>query len=549
MKRRFRLFTCLGVLCMLLTGCNNGGGSTEPPVHEHTWGDPTYTWSSDYSSCTAERVCTEDANHKESETVNSIYSVITDSGCETDGLGRYTVTFTNAAFTTQTHDVTIEASGHDYQFASFVWDTSVAGAYTGQAKYICSHDNSHVTYFNATTTSTITAAPTCENTGIRTYTASYDDHTDTKTEVLSSLGHNWASPTYQWSSDYSQCTATRVCQNDSSHVDSETVDSSYAVITPATEVDEGLGRYTATFSNSAFATQTVDMTLDKLPPYHGETPILSEDGKTITYGLYPQKNVNDSTLVSALNALTTPESNGWYLYDDEYYAKVSAEPYDSPYDSSYTFDNGTTIVSGTTYWFKCEPITWNVLSNNSGEYYIVSSVLLDAHCYYNSTSNRTIDGTRVYPNNYKYSDIRSWLNNDFYNSAFPLDNDNILTTTVDNSVSTTNASYNGYACENTEDKVFLPSYQDYINSSYGFLTSTSLSITRFCRTTDWARARGAWYSTSLSYLYNGDYWTRSPSSGNSSHAWLVTCDGYLSGDGNVDREARSVRPSLSIKIA
>lgn len=549
MKRRFRLFTCLGVLCILLTGCNNGGGSTEPPVHEHTWGDPTYTWSSDYSSCTAERVCTEDASHKESETVNSIYSVITDSGCETDGLGRYTVTFTNAAFTTQTHDVIIEASGHDYQFASFAWDTSVAGAYTAQAKYICSHDNSHVAYFNATMTSTITATPTCENTGIRTYTASYDGHTDTKTEVLSSLGHNWASPTYQWSSDYSQCTATRVCQNDNSHVDSETVDSSYAVITPATEEDEGLGRYTATFTKSAFVTQTVDIVLDKLEPsvYHGQTPILSEDGKTITYGLYPQKNVDDSSLVSALDALTTSESNGWYLFEGDYYAKLNA----TPYDSSYGFDNGTVIARGTTYWFKCEPITWNVLSNNSGEYYILSSVLLDAHCYYNSTSSRTIDGQTVYPNNYKYSDIRAWLNEDFYNSAFALGNSHIQTTTVYNSASTTNSSSNSYACVNTQDKVFLPSYQDYINSSYGFSTSTASTNTRYCKTTDWARARGAYYYTSSigsPYRYNGYYWTRSPGSGYSDYAWNVYGDGNLNYR-NVYVTSLSVRPSLSIKIA
>ena len=85
---------------------------------------------------------------------------------------------------------------------------------------------------------------------------------------------------------------------------------------------------------------------------HDQTPILSEDGKTVTYGLYPQTNVDDPDLVSALDKLTNAESNGWYLYNNEYYAKVSA----TPYDSNYKFDNGTTIVSDTTYWFKCEPI-------------------------------------------------------------------------------------------------------------------------------------------------------------------------------------------------
>lgn len=272
----------------------------------------------------------------------------------------------------------------------------------------------------------------------------------------------------------------------------------------------------------------------------GITPMFSAKNKTVTYGLYPQKNVNDSSLVSALNALTIPESNGWYLYENEYYAKAVAKPY----DSSYKFDNGTTIVKGTTYWFKCEPIVWNVLSNSAGKYYVLSSVLLDAHCYYDSQSSRTIGGKTVYANNYGYSDIRTWLNSDFFDSAFALGNSHIQTTTVKNGASTTNSIYNDYACANTEDKVFLPSYRDYINSSYGFSDSTSSNNTRYCRTTDWARARRAWYSTSS---YNGHYWTRSPRSDHSYSAWYVSYDGYLDVNHRyVDTTFVSVRPAIKI---
>lgn len=272
----------------------------------------------------------------------------------------------------------------------------------------------------------------------------------------------------------------------------------------------------------------------------GGIPTLSDDGKTIVYGLYPQKNVNDSSLVSVLNELTTPESNGWYLYEGDYYAKVGA----SPYSTSYKFDNGTFITSGTTYWFKCEPIVWNVLSNANGEYYIVSSVLLDAHCYYNSDSIRTIDGQTVYPNNYEYSDIRAWLNEDFYNSAFALDNSHIQTTVVDNSASTTGNSSNEYACSNTEDKVFLLSYEDYKNSSYGLNWGA-----RCCKTTDWARARGAYSNTDLpSYLCNGNYWTRSPYK-SPNFVCIVGNDGSLDSLFYVYVSHYSARPALTIKIA
>lgn len=295
----------------------------------------------------------------------------------------------------------------------------------------------------------------------------------------------------------------------------------------------------------SFATLTCDD--DRYVPSGNEslgiTPMFSTENNTVTYGLYPQKNVNDSSLISALNNLTTPESNGWYLYEKEYYAKVSAWTY----DSSYVFDNGTTIVRGTTYWFKCEPIVWNVLSNSNGKCYLLSSVLLDAHCYYDSQSSRTIDSKTVYANNYEYSDIRTWLNDDFYNSAFALGNSHIQTTTVNNRASTTNSDYNSYACANTEDKVFLPSYRDYINSSYGFSTSTSSTNTRYCRTTDWARARRAWYSTSSSYLYNGYYWTRSPRSDHTYSAWCVNHDGYLDATYRyVDTRFVSVRPAIKI---
>lgn len=273
------------------------------------------------------------------------------------------------------------------------------------------------------------------------------------------------------------------------------------------------------------------------------TPVISEDGKTISYGLFPQTNIDDSSLISALNSLTTAESNGWYLYEGEYYAKVSA----TPHESSYKFDNGTKIVSGTTYWFKCEPITWNVLNNSNGKYYILSSVLLDAHRY-NEYYAGTKDGH--YANNYKYSEIRSWLNNDFYNSAFALGNSYIQTTDVNNSASTTKSSSNQYACENTNDKVFLPSYKDYINSSYGFSTSTGSTNTRYCRTTDWARARGSYYYTSSgSFQYNGYYWTRSPSSDYSGYSWGVLSDGDVYFDfGGVSHTNYSVRPAITITL-
>ena len=532
MKKKLVLMTSALMAISLLAGCG----------HSHEWGEVTYTWADDNSTCTARRVCANDSTHVEEEVATATISNIT-ATCTEDGTSTYTATFKKEGFVAQVKEnVPYKAFGHDYQFVEFVW-TETPESFTAQAKYVCSHDASHIQLNDATVTNKVTTQPGCETEGVRTYTASYDGHTGTKTEAIPATKHNWGEPTYVWSDDYSTCTASAVCKNDSSHKLTETVNSVYTLVTPASEISEGLEKYTATFTKEAFEVQEKEFTLDKLH-YLGRTPILSEDGKTLTYGLYPQTNVNDSTLVSALNALTTPESNGWYLYNNDYYAKVSA----APMDSSYVFDNGTTIVSGTPYWFKCEPITWNVLDNNAGQCYIVSSVLLDNHCYNNSTDKRTIDDLTIYANNYEYSDIRTWLNNDFYNSAFALSNSFIQTTTVDNSASTTNSSSNKYACNNTQDKVFLPSYQDYINSSYGFSTETGSTDTRHCRTTDWARARGAYYNTNIdSSQYYGWYWTRSPYSDISGVACFVYASGSLSN--NIVHTNAGVRPGLSIKIA
>ena len=306
---------------------------------------------------------------------------------------------------------------------------------------------------------------------------------------------------------------------------------SYDGKTPTRPDDEDY-TYTWTGWNPSIKPVVSDQTYTAT--YELETKsVLSKDGKTVTYGLYPQTNVNDATLLDALNKLETTESNGWYLYKNEFYAKISA----TPFDYTYLFDNGYSIVNGETYWFKCEPITWNVLSYENGEYFLLSSLLLDAHCYALS-----------YSNNYKESDIRAWLNDEFYKSAFSLGNKYIQTTTVDNSPATTNAIDNPYACENTEDKVFLPSYQDFVNEKYGFSSDAdTLDEARQCKTTDYVRAIGGYCDNYYMPFYSY-YWMRSPIASLADYACYVDYNGSLSGY-YVDSNDACIRPSIVIKLA
>ena len=279
----------------------------------------------------------------------------------------------------------------------------------------------------------------------------------------------------------------------------------------------------------------------------GLFPVIDTNSNTVKYGFYPQTHVNNETLISELNSLESSSSNGWYLYNNEYYVKEKANVFNN---ESYTFNDGTEIINGNEYWFKCEPIRWNILDNGDGNYYLLSSMLLDAQYYYKDYSDRLIDKETIYANNYANSDIRAWLNNDFYLTAFNLNNSFIKEVNVNNSTSTTDNQNNKYACENTNDKVYLPSYQDYLNLSYGFDNDASkTSSTRECKTTDYLRIRGAWCNVKVdvysSSKYNGSYWTRSPSSEYNYCAWNVNSAGYLS-EYAVDGLSHSVRPCITI---
>ena len=271
-------------------------------------------------------------------------------------------------------------------------------------------------------------------------------------------------------------------------------------------------------------------------------------GKTY-FGMYPQSKVIDSTLISTLStaAGTIPSAGNkqswtdygyyisgsvssymWYIdliNQNEEYRGVyftSYRPYYTTYasstDNSYQDENG--YVSSTVYWFKYEPITWRVLDVQSDKAFLMADLLLDSQDYYYSTSNRTIESTTVYANNYEYSHIRSWLYDNFYNTAFSTEEKaRIQTTTVDNSVASTGYDLNKYACENTSDKVFLLSYVEAISTTYGLSTTASRQLAPSA----YAQSQGAYTNTNTF----GHWWLRSPYDGSANYAQYVRYDGSI----------------------
>ena len=264
----------------------------------------------------------------------------------------------------------------------------------------------------------------------------------------------------------------------------------------------------------------------------GDRPVKGNRGKWTDYGYYIRGEVDEYM---------------WYIdldYNGARYRGVyftSYRPYDTTGSSSssstgitYQDDNG--YVTNTLYWFKWEPIEWRVLERTDGELFLMSNVILDSQQYYRTDSGtRTIDGKTVYPNNYKESDIRAWLNGTFYDQAFDsLEQGIIKTTLVDNSYG------DKYACENTNDKVFLLRYKEATNTSYGF----SSNSTRQLKPTDYAKSQGVWVSTTG----NGYWWLRSPYSSRADDALRVDNNGYADYGSYVDYTRCGVVPALRITM-
>ena len=161
------------------------------PATGHAYGEPVWKWNDDFKA-TATFTCTNDATHVENVTAEVTSAVTTPAACETTGVRTYTakVTFEDKEYTSSKTEV-IPAAGHAYGAPVWKWTDD----FTASATFTCGNDDSHVKTVNAAVTNEVTTAATCEADGVRTYTAKVtfegEDYTDTKTEVIPALGHDY----------------------------------------------------------------------------------------------------------------------------------------------------------------------------------------------------------------------------------------------------------------------------------------------------------------------------------------------------------------------
>ena len=348
------------------------------------------------------------------------------------------------------------------------------------------------------------------------------------------------------------------------------------------------GDYSATISASGYSDKQVSFHVDGSTPRQevimngessgGGTGGGSAVGDIITFGSYPQSEVtkeSDSATYSKLEAAAknwisygyysgdgsygSMKQGDWMEYADmdingdgandyravrftQYRPRWTEEPCSS--DISNQDANGYTINN--IYYFKYEPLKWQVLDPTKG--LVLSKSIIDSQAYSNTIYDNYGNGKgytndaagEKYANDYATSSIRKWLNEDFYNTAFTsVQKQNILLTTLDNSACST--KYSNYDSVSTTDNVFLLSYSEAQNASYGFTDNTSSTETRKAVGTDYAKAQGLWVG-----LNKCSDWRLRSAGYDSYFASRVYHGGYVNDRTNVNETDHGVRPALRL---
>ena len=167
----------------------------------------------------------------------------------------------------------------------------------------------------------------------------------------------------------------------------------------------------------------------------------TRQGDTVWLGTYPQTL---ATAAELEKMSTTPDENGYFKSGKDKFVKVNTLKLYNAYHNGKTdyvpFSDGSVPDPNSSYYFKIEPIKWRVLVDDeeNNAVMLVSDQLLDAYYWLSSYEKSTVrDGWSAYDNTlegvpegtpangWRYSEVRAFLNDVFYELAFKDVKDNI----------------------------------------------------------------------------------------------------------------------------
>lgn len=246
-------------------------------------------------------------------------------------------------------------------------------------------------------------------------------------------------------------------------------------------------------------------------------------GDIIEFGSYPQSKVTDESLISQLDGI----SKEWISYDyciksvssdfmkyadvelnNEKYRAVTFSRFRPAYadrepDETFSYQSINGYELNTIYYFKFEPVRWRILDPDSG--LIMSEIILDAQPFVSSvkinksnpTGYQCLNNSGNYASDYSTSEVREWLISSFYNSAFSAAEDSLISSVEikDN---------NSYFSSKINDKIFLLSKDDLINTKYGFISDeAAYDSARVCSSfSDYSISQGMYTDNSNSLTYH-----------------------------------------------
>ena len=306
-------------------------------------------------------------------------------------------------------------------------------------------------------------------------------------------------------------------------------------------------------------------------------------GDLLTFGSYPQSQAAETQTLKAAADAAQNAGHGGFFYEyshsptgepapnlqvqvtdffseGEKYRRIRFAQYrpDIPTHESdiyYSHQDENGYFADTDYYFRYEPLQWRVLDPSTG--LVLCEKIIDSQPYqsffytvvtsYPQTSITSYQGknSTVLANDYETSTIRAFLNRDFFETAFTdSQKANIRTTALNNDAF--DVRYEQFNSAETNDRLFLLSYTDALNSAYGFDTTANSAVPDPAKTavcTDYAKCRGLWPMDDGT----ADWWLRSAGL-RPDHASRVASDGATIGGGStVGSTSMGVRPACTLE--
>lgn len=225
------------------------------------------------------------------------------------------------------------------------------------------------------------------------------------------------------------------------------------------------------------------------------------------------------------NATATSEATTDELKLPSELTKVGDVVYFGEYEQDNDLTNGK------------ESIAWRVLAVDNGKALLLAEKILDSRKYNEELKDVT----------WETCTLRAWLNDEFINTVF--DETAIARIPATKLVNADNAQYGTLGGNDTEDKVFLLSFDDVSNPAYGFHSdSLEKDTARRATGTAFAQNNGIVISDQAPYSGNGIWWLRSPGT-YQTDAFCVSVEGEANNHNfYADEAGIGVRPAIWVVL-